>query len=151
MGNLQAEHEFKTSLNGDSGSIGLAQWLGIRKTNLQSYAAASSMDITDIILQAWFIVEECTSGSDYYDYMGTLCMGYLKDGHTVTTVTKAADYVAALYERCANYASWSDVQNSGYDTSRFSTQTNAWNGKYYLDTPKRRGYAEAYYRCICMM
>ena len=151
MGNLHAEHEFKTSLNGDSGSVGLAQWLGDRKVNLQRYAEASSMDITSAILQAWFIVEECTAGSGYTDSQAKLCMDYLKDGHTVTTVTKATDYVTALYERCANYGNWSDVQNSIYETERFSTQSNAKDGRYYLDTPKRRGYAEAYYKCICKM
>lgn len=151
MGNLQAEHEFKTSMNGDSGSVGLAQWLGDRKTNLQNYAIANSMEITNVILQAWFIIEECTSGSSYCDSSAITCMNYLKDGHTITSVAKAADYVVALYERCANYANWSSVQNSGYSTSRFSTQANALNNRYYLDTPKRRGYAEAYYQCICTM
>lgn len=151
MGNLHAEHEFRTALNGDSGSIGLAQWLGTRKTNLQRYAKASSMDITSIILQALFIVEECTAGSGYTDSSANTCMNYLKDGHTITTVIKATDYITALYERCKNFSSWSAVQSSGYNTNRFSTQANAQNGKYYLDTPKRRGYAEEYYKCICKM
>lgn len=148
MGNLEAEHQFKTALSGTGSAIGLAQWEGTRKTNLQNYANASSMDITSIILQAWFIVEECTAGGKYVDSSAVTCWNYLG---TVSSVSTAADYVTALYERCANYSSWSEVQSSKYSTSRFSEQANVFNNKYYLDTPKRRGYAAAYYNCICQM
>lgn len=151
MGNLEAEHQFKTSLVGTGGAIGLAQWEGTRKANLLRYATANSTDNTSIVLQAWFIVEECTSGSGYEDSGAVNCMRLLKNNSAINSASKAADYVTALYERCANYPTWSGVQGSGYSTSRFSQNPNAYNQRYYLDTPKRRGYAEAYYSCICQM
>lgn len=151
MGNLQAENQFKTSMKGDNGSVGLAQWRLDRKTNLERYAAANSMDVTSAILQAWFIVEECTYGSGYTDTKAKRCMDYLKDGYTATTITKATDYVTALYERCSNYATLTEAQNSQYEASRFCKPANAFDGRFYVDAADRRGYAEAYYNCINKM
>lgn len=148
MGNLEAEHQFRTALEGTGGAVGIAQWADERKTNLYNYANANSRDVTDIILQAWFIIAECSSGGNYENREAVNCWSKLL---TASGVFQAADYVTALYERCLSCSSWSGVQNSGYATSRFSTQPNTYDGKYYLDTPKRRGYAEAYYNCIYQM
>lgn len=151
MGNLEAEHQFRTALSGTGGAIGLAQWEGTRKANLQRYATANSMDITNIILQSSFIYEECTAGSGYTDGQAKQCADYLTNGNTVTTVAKAADYVTALYERCYYCTTWSAAQKSSYGIKRFDVQPNAYNSYYYLDTPKRRGYAATYYKYLCQM
>lgn len=151
MGNLHAENEFKTRLSGTGGAIGLAQWATGRKSKLEDYAKAISQDITSIRVQAAFILEECKSGGTYRDSGAETCMTHLKDSTKVKTVRNAADCVTANFERCLSYTSWSAVQSSGYGTSRFSTTVNDCDGKYYLDTPKRRGYADAYYSCISKM
>ena len=97
-------------------------------------------------------MEECKQGGTYADSVAVSCLKNLKNTSTVKTVRNAADYVTAQYERCHNHASWTAVQNcSRCTTSRHSESANDYNGKYYLDTPKRRGYAQAYYDCICKM
>lgn len=150
MGNLEAESGFRTAKSSGA-AFGIAQWENPRKRNLQQYAAASSMDVTNAILQAWFIVEECTSGSAYVDPDSVNCMQKLKNG-SATTVAKAADCVTALYERCHHHATWSGAQGcTDYDASRYSSTPNAYNNQYYLDASKRRGYAKAYYNCILKM
>ncbi len=93
-------------------------------------------------LQAGFIVEECTVNSGYADNNAKLCFDYLKNVSTV------ADYVAVLYERCYNLSMRETVKNCGYDIRPFSSDPNVYNRRYHLDTPKRRGYATAYYNCI---
>lgn len=147
MGNLEAEHQFRTALSGTGGAVGLAQWAGERKTRLYSFANANARDVTDILVQAWFIVEECSAVSPYRDTSGaTECWAKLS---SVSNVLQAADIVTALYERCFCAASWNGIVNSGYETSRFDTSSpNSYNGLYYLDSPKRRGYAENYYNCM---
>lgn len=154
MGNFEAEHEFKTSMVGTGGAVGLAQWAGTRKTNLQNYANALSKDVLLIAVQADFILEECKEGGTYADSDAVKCLKNLKNTSTVKTVRNAADYVTAQYERCHNHDSWTAVQNcsdSSCTTSRYEQSANDFNSKYYLDTPKRRGYAQAYYDCICKM
>ena len=152
MGNFEAEHAFKTSMSGTGGAVGLVQWADSRKTNLQKYASALNKDLLLITVQAGFILEECKQGGTYADSVAVSCLKNLKNTSTVKTVRNAADYVTAQYERCHNHASWTAVQNcSSCTTSRHSESANDYNGKYYLDTPKRRGYAQAYYDCICKM
>lgn len=151
MGNLEAEHQFRTALEGTGGAIGLAQWEGDRKTKLYNYANANARDVTDIILQAWFIIAECSSGSTYEDTGGAVeCWIKLL---SADTVFQAADYVTALYERCFFVTSWSGIVNSGYETNRFDTGSPniCFSNRYYLDAPKRRGYAESYYSCLLQM
>lgn len=149
MGNIEAESSFDTAWS-DTGAAGICQWVN-RKGNLQAYAASISGSKTDIYVQTQFILEECTSSSPYSDDLAVKCFNLLKDSSTVDTVTKAADYFTALYERCESYSSWTNVENSDYDLNRFSSETNAYNQRYYLDAPKRRGYAESYYTCLLQM
>lgn len=152
MGNFEAEHGFKTSMSGTGGAVGLVQWAGDRKTNLQNYAAKLDKDVLLITVQADFVVEECKEGGTYADSGAVKCLKNLKNTSTVKTVHNAADYVTAQYERCHKHDTWSAVQNcSSCTTSRHSQSANDCDGKYYLDTPKRRGYAQAYYDCICNM
>ena len=149
MGNIEAESGFDTTWS-DTGGAGICQW-DDRKGKLEAYAASISGSITDIHVQTQFILEECTSSSDYKDGSAVNCFNLLKDTSTVDTVRKATDYFTALYERCEFYTSWTDVENSGYDLNRFSPETNAYNQRYYLDAPKRRGYANSYYTCLLQM
>ncbi len=156
MGNIHAENAFSTSWSGDSGSVGICQWLGNRKTNLEAYANSISGSKTDITVQAAFILEECSNTSAYKDPSAVSCLKYLKDSSKVSSVKTAADYVTALYERPYNKTSWADVIEACNNTSwltldRFSQDSNAYNQRYYLDTPKRRGYAESYYACLLKM
>lgn len=151
MGNFEAEHQFKTSMVGTGGAVGLVQWAGGRKTNLENYAKSISQDVTSITVQADFVLEECKSGGTYSDSTAVSCLKNLADTSKVKTVRNAADYVTAQYERCEYYTTWTAAQNSGYDIGRFSQTVNDYNSRYYLDTPKRRGYAQAYYDCICKM
>lgn len=149
MGNIEAESGFDTTWS-DTGGAGICQW-DDRKGKLEAYAASISGSKTDIHVQTQFILEECTSSSDYKDGSAVNCFNLLKDTSTVDTVRKATDYFTALYERCEFYTSWTDVENSGYDLNRFSPETNAYNQRYYLDAPKRRGYANSYYTCLLQM
>lgn len=148
MGNIHAEKSFSTAWTGNGSSVGLCQWTTDRGNNLKAYATSVSKDKTDVVAQARFILEECKAGGTYADSYAVKCMTYLKNTSVVTNTQVAADYFAALYERCENYSTWTAVKNSSYDSSRFSINANAYNGKYYLDTPKRRGYAAAYYSCM---
>lgn len=153
MGNIHIESAFSSDWSGYGGSVGLCQWLGKRKANLEAYAISVSGSKTDISVQAAFIVEEGSSNSPYNDYYAEKCFNFLKDTNTVDSVKKAADYFMALYEGCESYSSWSDVESacstSSYLTpERFSQDPNAYDSKHYIDTPRRRGYAEAYYSCI---
>lgn len=156
MGNIHAESAFSTAWSGDQGSVGICQWLGTRKSNLEKYANSVSGSKTNINVQAAFILEECSSSSPYKDSSAVKCYKSLKDSKTVNSVKKAADYFTALYERCYCKNKWADVKTACSTTSwltidRFSQDANAYNGKYYLDTPKRRGYAASYYSCLLKM
>lgn len=152
MGNIQAESKFSTAMSGDQGSVGLCQWLNERATNLKKYAAAQGKSVTDVTVQANFILQECKDTA-YKDPSAASCYKSLA---TLTVVETAADYVTALYERPYFKNTWADVVNACATTSwlsldRFSEKANAKNGKFYLDTPGRRGYSESYYACILKM
>lgn len=142
MGNIEAESGFSTAWGT---SAGICQWTSSRKSNLEKFANSKSLSKTSIYVQADFILDECSSNGAYKDSLAVSCMSKLKDTTTVNTVKKAADYFTALYERCDNFSTWASVVSSDYSTGRFSSDGNAYNGRYYLDTPKRRGYAESYY------
>jgi hypothetical protein len=153
MGNIEAESGYSTAWSGDQGSVGICQWLSGRKSNLEAFATSISGSKTSITVQAKFILEECKSGSKYADSLAVKCMSNLKDSSTITSVKKAADYFTALYERCYLQSTWSGVVDacngsSWLSVDRFSQDPNLYNSKFYLDTPKRRGYAESYYQCL---
>ncbi len=147
MGNIEAESNFSTSWSGDQGSVGICQWRGYRKDNLVSFADAIGGSATDINVQAEFIVEELTGAKFGNSYKDSAASHYNEIANAVN-VKKAADIVTALYERAQNYSTWNEVEASGININRFSTDANTYNGKFYIDTPKRRGYAEAYFVLI---
>jgi hypothetical protein len=153
MGNIHAETVFNTAWGGHDGSVGICQWTGDRKTFLEAYANSVSGSKTDIAVQVAFIIEEGSSSSSYYNKYASDCFDSLKDTTKVDSVKKAADYFMALYERCQNESPWSEVESACASTSwltldRFSRDPNSYNQKYYIDTPKRRGYAESYYSSL---
>lgn len=64
MGNIAQESGFNTgaiSYDG-AGSIGLCQWTGGRRTNLQNYAKSKGMSETDLQAQMEFLWKELTEG-----------------------------------------------------------------------------------------
>lgn len=152
MGNIQVENSFSTAWSGDQGSVGLCQWREERKDNLVDYANSISGSSVDINVQAAFILEECSSSSTFKDGDAVKCLNMLKDPG-LSDINEAADIVTALYERCYFQSSWSDVETACANTSwlnldRFSQVPNAYNNRYYIDTPDRRGYSKSYYDCL---
>lgn len=152
MGNIEAESNFNPKWAGTGGSVGIVQWLGSRKTNLQNYVNGIYGDRENINEQTAFMLLELNSSSSYYiGSCGTLNTA-LSNSSIVTNAQDAADYVAALYEKCENYSSWSDVLQYADDPSRFTQNPpNAYNNRYYIDIAKRRGYADSYYSKIIGM
>lgn len=151
MGNIEAENRFKTTWN-TSGASGIRRWITNRRDKLARFAEAILKDRTAIDAQAAFVVQEGKAGTDYTDIQSVQCFNALKNASKVKTVQAAADYFMALYERCENYSTWSAVQNNGkYTINRFSSVGNAYDGNFYLDAPKRRGYAETYYTYLQKM
>ena len=73
MGNMQLESGFKTdAVNPSSGAYGLAQWLGVRKTNLQNFAKERGTDPNDLQTQLDFYWHELQSSeSDAYEALKT--------------------------------------------------------------------------------
>jgi hypothetical protein len=60
-GNLQVESNFNPGAHNDKeGAIGIAQWEGGRRTNLQHYAAATGGSETDLSTQLGFLWSELT-------------------------------------------------------------------------------------------
>lgn len=164
LGNIEAE-SFDTAMSGHDGSVGICQWRdidkptpgsneGLRKTNYIAYAesrgAKTDSEKENIQYQADFILEECNDKSDYRDSLAVKAMNYLLNPDKVDCVYKAADCVTAFYERCSFYKTKQDVKNSTiYTADRYDLdKPNEFNQLFYLDTPKRRGYAEVYYYFI---
>lgn len=59
MGNMQQESGFNSSaVNKSSGASGLAQWLGSRKTGLNSYASSKGTEWTDVQTQLEYMWKE---------------------------------------------------------------------------------------------
>lgn len=90
LGNIHTESRFSTSAyNPSENAIGLCQWEGGRKTNLENFAKQKHMSIYDWHLQADFIMEELkTSESNAYDQL-----------MKATTPEEAAQVFQSQYER----------------------------------------------------
>lgn len=154
LGNIQAEG-FDSALSGHDGSVGICQWRnepneqpqtneGQRKSNLYSFAADNETSAENIQIQADFILEECNNDSPYRDSYAVKCLTKLRDEELTNSTIAASDYVTALYERCSS-SSTTNVDDPG----RYDLETpNLYNQRYYLDTPKRRGCTEVYYKYI---
>ena len=148
MGNFQLESGFNPRWAGSDGSVGVAQWLGDRKTNLNNYVNSSYGDRENANEQSAFMLIELTStNSSYYRSSSTQLNIALNNTAVVTDEVVAADYVAALYEGCRHYATWNEVLSSGI-SSRFIQSPNAFDDQFYIDIAQRRGYAESYYGCL---
>lgn len=167
LGNIETEG-FSPKMSGHDGSVGICQWRnlypnlegvkeGQRKTNFISYAeengAFTIEEKENVQLQANFILEECNPNSKYADTYAITAINILKNIGELTCVSDAADCVTAYYERCVSYPSTADVNaNSNYAAERFDLdKDNTYNHLFYLDTPKRRGYAEIYYSFLLDM
>ncbi|XWX33353.1 hypothetical protein KQUDLBSD_CDS0081 [Staphylococcus phage PG-2021_40] len=65
MGNLQQESNLDpNAVNGDSGAFGIAQWLGSRKTGLDSFAKSKGKKSNDLDVQLDYLWKEMSSGYD---------------------------------------------------------------------------------------
>ncbi|MEU2036941.1 phage tail tip lysozyme, partial [Nocardia amamiensis] len=63
LGNIQVESGFKTdAFNPREGAIGLCQWLGGRRRNLERFAATYGKPVTDWKVQIDFMMHELRSG-----------------------------------------------------------------------------------------
>lgn len=134
MGNLMAENGFRTNMAGEGGSVGLAQWTGTRKASLIALAQSMNMDVTDIHVQAQFLLYELSFTK--YDVI-----------RNATDITLAADYTAYYYEACSRYSSYEAYLNGKYagviNWSRY-TYSETFN-TYILDLNNRRNYSYTYY------
>jgi hypothetical protein len=153
MGNIKAESSFRTELRGYGGAGGICQWEGLRQTRLKECAEELGFEVANIVFQIIFMISEMLPKSRYRDVTCGSLFETLKDlEDTEENVEIAADFFNALFERNRNRATWEDVlkecQRYGWNISRFSEKPNAFNGRYYLDAPKRRGAAMNYYKQI---
>lgn len=59
LGNIQTESSFKTdAYNRNEGAIGICQWLGGRRTNLENFARDQGKPVTDLRVQLDFVMHE---------------------------------------------------------------------------------------------
>lgn len=58
IGNLNAESSLRSDIQNNIGAFGLAQWLGDRKSNLQSFAKRQNKNVNDPYLQLDFLHHE---------------------------------------------------------------------------------------------
>lgn len=59
LGNIQQESNFRTdAYNSNEGAIGICQWLGGRRTNLERFAADQGKPVTDLRVQLDFMMHE---------------------------------------------------------------------------------------------
>lgn len=163
LGNIQTEG-FNTALSGHDGSVGICQWRdipnpqpgsneGLRRTNFFSFADDCNVeDKESIQFQANFILEECNSDSPYKSALAVKCFKKLNDEELTSSTIVASDYVTAFYEGCFLCKTLESIHSCGYSLDRFDLDNpNIATGYYYLDTPKRRGYTEVYYKYILDM
>lgn len=94
LGNMQTESNFSTSaLNGKEGAIGLIQWEGGRRANLQNFAASQGRSETHLQSQLDFMWHELTT-----DYAGVL--------QRLRTATNPGD-AAAIFDQSYEVSSGS--------------------------------------------
>ena len=142
-GNLEAEHKFSTAMEGNSGSVGIAQWKGGRKENLIKYAEQLGLPVTSIYAQGLFLIHELESNPVYY---------HVSDLKNASSVEEATDIFCIYFERPNNYASKEEWKNSSVGKPSGNTYL-AWerfnyssiSGRYHIDLNKRRGFALSIY------
>lgn len=134
MGNLMVENGFRTTMSGEGGSVGLAQWTNGRKTALERYAAQHNLSVIDIRAQAGYLIQELSSPR--YDNI-----------RTSTNFVAATDLTAYYYEACSRYSS-KEAYNSGKYAGIIEWSRYAWSETmhtYIIDLTKRRTFAEFYF------
>lgn len=93
LGNIQTESSFKTNAyNSGEGAIGLCQWEGGRRTELENFAAQQGKPVTDWHVQADFIMHELNTSE-------TGAFAALK---AAQTPEEAAQAFQSRYERSAS-------------------------------------------------
>ncbi|MGA6205428.1 phage tail tip lysozyme [Nocardia testacea] len=103
LGNLQVESGFDTgAYNPGEGAIGLAQWLGGRRANLEAFAASRGLKVTDWETQLDFMVYEL-------EHSESGAMNKLK---STTTAGDAAAVFDQYYERSSGAARGQRVANA---------------------------------------
>lgn len=92
MGNLQLESNFNTNaLNASSGAFGLAQWLGGRKSSLQSYARSKGTSANNLQTQLDFLWKELNTTEKR-------TLDWLKANQNASAATVAAQF-DRMFER----------------------------------------------------
>ena len=109
MGNLMWEsaNMWQDAVNASSGATGIAQWLGVRLTRLEEYAAARGSDVMNLQIQLDFLMFELTGESPTPEIAelvsGVEGGGYenlaYRDMLTRNTIDEAAGSWAMLFER----------------------------------------------------
>lgn len=93
LGNIQTESSFKTSAyNAGEGAIGLCQWEGGRRTDLENFARSEGKPVTDWHVQADFIMHEL-NGKEH---------GAMAAIKAANTPQEAAMAFQSKYERSAS-------------------------------------------------
>jgi len=103
LGNMQVESGFDTgAYNPKEGAIGLCQWEGGRRANLEAFAAAQGKSVTDWHVQVDFMMHELQGGeSNAY--------GHLKAANSAGAAAAAFDQ---YYERSSGEARGHRVANA---------------------------------------
>lgn len=93
LGNIQTESSFKTNAyNSGEGAIGLCQWEGGRRTELENFARQEGKPVTDWHVQADFIMHELTHSES----------GAYQAIKAAQTPEQAAQAFQSRYERSAS-------------------------------------------------
>ena len=148
MGNLDVEHAFSTSWEGDQGSVGIAQWRGSRKADLEAYAKQQNGDVTDIKIQTSFMINV-----DMEKRLGKEGLQKLKN---MTDYIDATDYFCDKFESPSSYKIREEWLNGKYGpnyaqhggTYQIKWERYEWSDqlqKYELDLKKRRSAAKYWY------
>ena len=148
MGNLDVEHSFSTSWKGDQGSVGIAQWRGSRKTDLEAYAKRQNGDVTDIKIQTSFLIN--------VDMEKRLGKEGLKNFKKMTDYIDATDYFCDKFESPSSYKSREEWLKGKYGpdyakhggTYKIEWERYEWSEqlqKYELDLKKRRSASHYWY------
>ncbi|WP_433192489.1 phage tail tip lysozyme [Nocardia sp. CA-107356] len=112
LGNMQVESGFDTgAYNPNEGAIGLCQWEGGRRANLEAFAAAQGKSVTDWHVQVDFMMHELQGGeSNAY--------GHLKSANSAGAAAAAFDQ---YYERSSGEARGQRVANATSIASSMSS------------------------------
>jgi len=109
LGNMQVESSLNTrALNSGEGAIGLCQWEGGRRTNLEQYAASQNKPVTDWQVQVDFMMKEMRSSE----------RGAYNALKSATTPGGAAAAFDKYYERSAGTSRSQRIA----DANNFATQ-----------------------------